>query len=313
MKILNKYRFIRGAKGDDPPTPALVPPPDNQNVLKSMSVSNSIDILCEGPIYGLVDQFGKKVYGLDMLKGIYLNKVPAMNASGEYNFRNILMEINLGTENQKPLVNFDKVFIYKPANFKLLGRINPNDKDERVDPNKNAPKRDFTAWAKQGGGGWPTQAQDSFVYVHHIKNKDVKKIQIAFIIEQLSDTISEGTGPGKAGKMGMNKRSNLELMIKYGVEGAKTFSAKTVIIDGLVLSPYAYMVGDESSTVNSPPGVGINPSTLANSLFNTFSLPSARGVGPITVGAGLAGGRGVGNSSSQETLREMIRQLQQGE
>lgn len=301
MKILNKYRFIRGAKGDDPPTPALVPPPDNQNVLKSISISQTIDVLCEGPIYGLVDQFGKKVYGLDMLKGIYLNKVPTMNASGEYNFRNILMEINLGTENQKPLVNFNKVYIYKPANFKLLGKINPNDTDPRPRVNKNDPPREFTAWAK-GGGGWPSEPQDPFIYVHHIRNKDVKKLQIALIIEQLSDTVSEGTGPGKAGKMGMNKRSSVELMIKYGVEGAKTFSAKTVIVDGLVLSPYAYMIGEESSTVNGPPGIQINPQTLANSLFNTAGIPSVNTYNDS---------RGVGGDSSQEALRKMIYQLAQ--
>lgn len=301
MKILNKYRFIRGAKGDIPPTPALVPPPDNQNVLKSISISHTVDALCEGPIYGLVDQFGKKVYGLDMLKGIYLNKVPTMNASGQYNFRNILMEINLGTENQKPLANFNKVYIYRPANFKLLGKIDPSDRDERPKVNPNDPPREFTAWAK-GGGGWPTEPQDPFVYVHHIRNKDVKKLQIALIIEQLSDTVSEGTGSGKAGKMGMNKRSSVQLMIKYGVEGAKTFSARTVIIDGLVLSPYAYMIGEESSTVNSPPGVQINPQTLANSLFNTAGIPSVNTYNDS---------RGVGGDSSQEALRKMIYQLAQ--
>ena len=75
---------------------------DNQNLLKSISISSSMDLLCEGPIYGLVDQFGRKIYGLDMLKGIYLNKIPVMNSRGEYNYRNVLMEINLGTENQKP-------------------------------------------------------------------------------------------------------------------------------------------------------------------------------------------------------------------
>jgi hypothetical protein len=212
------------------------------------------------------------------------------------------MEINLGTENQKPLVNFNKVFIYKPANFKLLGKINPNDTDLRAQVNTGDPPREFTAWAKQGGGGWPTEPQDPFVYVHHIRNKDVKKLQIAFIIEQLSDTISEGTGSGKAGKMGMNKRSRVELLIKYGIEGAKTFSAKTVIIDGLVLSPYAYMVGDESSTVNSPAGVGINPQTLANSLFNTAGVPSVNTYN---------GSRGVGGDSSQEALRKMIYQSAQ--
>lgn len=281
MKILNKYRFIRGAKGGDAPVPALVPPPDNQNVLKSITVANSVDVLCEGPIYGLVDQFGKKIYGLDMLKGVYLNKVPVMNAAGEYNFRNILMEINLGTENQKPLVNFNKVYIYKPANFKLLGKMDPNVSDDRADPNGGV-KRDFTAWAKQGGGGWPSQPQDPFVYVHHIRNKDVTKLQIAFIVEQLSDTVSEGDGKGKAGKMGMNKRHSMDLLIKYGIEGAKTFSAKTVRIEGLVLSPYAYMVGDGEAIMNTPAGVAINPQTLANTLFNTASLPSRGFFGMIT-------------------------------
>lgn len=297
MKILNKYRFIRGAKGSTP-TPALVPPPDNQNVLKSITVANSVDVLCEGPIYGLVDQFGKKVYGLDMLKGVYLNKVPAMNAAGEYNFRNILMEINLGTENQKPLVNFNKVYIYKPANFKLLGKMDPNERDLRK-PKGDVPERDFSAWAK-GGGGWPSQPQDPFVYVHHIRNRDVKKLQIAFIVEQLSDTISEGEGPGKAGKMGMNRRTSMDLLIKYGIEGAKTFSAKTVRIEGLVLSPYAYMVGDGEAIMNSPPGIGINPQTLANSLFNTAALPSAGGFGAS---------RAVGGSSNSDALREMVTQL----
>lgn len=211
------------------------------------------------------------------------------------------MEINLGTENQKPLANFNKVYIYRPANFKLLGKIDPNDRDERPKVNANDPPREFTAWAK-GGGGWPSEPQDPFVYVHHIKNKDVKKLQIALIIEQLSDTVSEGTGSGKAGKMGMNKRSSVQLMIKYGVEGAKTFSAKTVIIDGLVLSPYAYMIGEESSTVNGPPGIRINPQTLANSLFNTAGIPSVNTYNDS---------RGVGGDSSQEALRKMIYQLAQ--
>lgn len=269
MKILNKYRFIRGAKSDAP-VPKLVPPPDGQNVLKSLSLSSTVDALCEGPIYGLVDQFGKKIYGLDMLKGIYLNKIPVMNAYGEYNFRNILMEINLGTENQKPLVNFNNVHIFKAANFKLLGKIDPNEKDSRVGG-------DFTAWAK-GNNGWPTLPQDPFVYVHHIRNKDVKKLKIGFIIEQLYDTIDKGLGPGDTGKMGMNKASRVEIFIKWGLEGSKTFSARTVVIEGLVQSPYAYMIGDEVSTLDSSSGstssAGAFVGTFGSTIINSSAIPS---------------------------------------
>ena len=138
MKILNPLRFIKGASsgGGSSSVPALVPPKAARNDLKrSVSVMQLVDILCEGPIYGLVDQFGKKVYGLDMLKGVYLNGTPVMNNKGEYNFRNILMEINLGTENQKPLPNFKEVHVFKPSNFKLLGPIKGGEDDIR--PNKD--------------------------------------------------------------------------------------------------------------------------------------------------------------------------------
>jgi hypothetical protein len=281
MKILNKYRFIRGAKGGDAPIPALVPPPKNQDLLKSISIYQGIDALCEGPIYGLVDQFGKKIYGLDMLKGIYLNKVPAMNFAGE--------------------ANFNKIYIYKPANFKLLGKIDPNEQDIRPNgtplSNPRVERRNFSDWAM--GAGWPSQPQDPFVYVHHIRNKDVKKIQVAFVIEQLSDTVSEGEDKGKAGKMGMSKRTRMELMIRYGIEGSKTFSSKRVIIDGLVLSPYSYMVGEETSTVDGAAGSFGNPATLGGSVFNTAATPSVNT---------SKDSRLLNALSSEEVLRRMMYQ-----
>lgn len=256
MKILNKYRFARGAKAD-PPIPKLVPPPNGQNLLKSMSISDSVDALCEGPIYGLVDQFGKKVYGLDMLKGVYLNRVPVMNNAGEYNYRNILMEINLGTENQKPLANFNHVYIFKPANFKLLGKVDPFYRDIRPNneefSNSGVERRDFTSWA-QTQGGWPSTPQDPFIFVHHVKNKDVRKLMVSFMVDQLVDTISEGSGKGEPGSMGMSKKTSVELFLRWGVEGSKRFYSRRVKLDGIVTSPYAYMIGDMTATVDSTAG-----------------------------------------------------------
>jgi hypothetical protein len=263
MKILNKYRFIRGkGKGGDAPIPRLTPPPDSQNFLKSISISDAVDALCEGPIYGLVDQFGRKVYGLDMLKGVYLNKVPVMNNIGQYNYRNILMEINLGTENQKPLSNFNHVYISKNSNFKLLGPVDPNDQDIRPNgselSNPNVTPENFTKWAK--GSGWPDMPQDPFVFVHHIRNADVSKLKVGLMIDQLFDTVSEGSAKGEAGKMGHQKRAAVELLLKYGVEGSSQVFEKRVIIDGIVTSPYAYMI-DESSSSFSYANAGSRPPT----------------------------------------------------
>lgn len=258
MKILNKYRFV---KGGATPVARLVPPDASKNeILKSISVTSIVDALCEGPIYGLVDQFGKKVYGLDMLKGIYLNKIPVMNALGEYNFRSILMEINLGTENQQPLANFKEVYIYKPANFKLLGKIVPSDTDLRPKDladatNKKLSRLDFTGWAKTGGGNWPgrpgDKAQDPFIFVHQIKNKDVKKMAVSFTIEQLYDTVSEGESADNAGSLGTQTATSVDILMVWGLEGSATFAHKIWTIYGTVTSPYNCMYGGKSTAVFS--------------------------------------------------------------
>ena len=274
MKILNPYRFYKGkGGGDKAPVPALVAP-DSQSLLKSISISESVDLLCEGPIYGLVDQFGKKVYGLDMLKGIYLNKIPVMNYDGKYNFRNVVMEINLGTENQKPLENFKNVYIWRPASFKLLGPIVVNNAgiagspDHRADPN-NGSIRDFTGWAT----GWPTEAKDPFVYTHHIKNKDVKKIRLSLIVESLFDTVDKGSGPGQQGKMGMNRSTDLRISVTCGVEGSNKVIVKEYSIFGTVTSPYACMLGEPLGQFNSASYVG-SASSTGGAIFNTNSIVS---------------------------------------
>lgn len=274
--------------------PALVPP-DRQSVLKSISIFESVDILCEGPIYGLVDQFGKKVYGLDMLKGVYLNKIPVMNSKGEYNFRNVLMEINLGTENQKPLVNFKNVNIFKPSNFKLMGPIKgPSSRidgeDIRPDPNKWGATRDFVSWARNGGG-WPSVPQDPYIFIHHIKNKDVKKVKIGLIIENLFDTVDQGPEKGKAGTMGMSKSTRMDFILRYGLENTRYMVTRGVSIFGTVNSPYATMIGQKRqipnqsdfkfrTTTNPPdlPNTQVSNSRNVTSDFSEAALNSLREV-----------------------------------
>ena len=268
MKILNPLRFIKGAGGSKPPVPALVPPPDNQNLKKSISIYECVDLICEGPIYGLVDQYGKKVYGLDMLKGIYLNGNAVMNYKGEYNYRNVMMEINFGTENQKPLVNFKNVHIAKPANFKLLGPITPNPQPDEIRINPNGGTRNFIKWAINSEG-WPDKAQDPYLFIHKIKNRDVKKLKVSLIVEALMDTVSEGTGPGEAGKMGMSKASNLDLIFKWGVEGSPNYSSKRIPISGLVQSPWAYMIGNGSTSYTQAPTTSAVVASSSNQLANT--------------------------------------------
>jgi hypothetical protein len=270
MKILNPYRFLKGkggAGGKGGEDPKLVPPRE-QNLRRTVSLSETIDILCEGPIYGLVDQFGRKVYGLDMLKGVYLNGIPIMNNKGEYNFRNILMEINLGTENQKPLPSFKNVNIPKASGFKLLGPIkSSDDATERVLNQRVG--GDFVAWAR--AGDWPSENKDPFIFVHKIKNRDVKKVKISLLVEALSDTVDKKeklVGKGERNDIGTTKPATMTLFLTYGLENSYTVKSRTITIGGTATSPFAIMIGDSESeedaaTLSSAAKIAIG-GTIAN-------------------------------------------------
>ena len=120
------------------------------------------------------------------------------------------------------------------------------------------PGGNFVKWAKSSNG-WPSENQDPFVYIHKIKNKDVKKIKISLLIDQLFDTVSEGND--SSGGLGTNKATNLEINIKYGLDGGLILGNRHIVINGYVNSPYGLMIGDGSSmgvggTVNRNIGVG---------------------------------------------------------
>jgi hypothetical protein len=202
-----------------------------------------------------------------MLKGIYLNGNAVMNYKGEYNYRNVMMEINFGTENQKPLVNFKNVHIAKPVNFKLLGPITTQQDIRPLTPRAGVESRNFTLWAINSEG-WPDKAQDPYLFIHKIKNRDVKKLKVSLVVESLMDTVSEGRGKGDAGEMGMNKASSLDLIFKWGVEGSPNYSSKRIPISGLVQSPWAYMIGNGSTSYTQAPTTSTVAASSSNPLVN---------------------------------------------
>lgn len=214
----------------------LSPPDPGKKLKKSISVAEIVDLLCEGPIEGIVDPFGKKVYGLDMLKGVYLNGVPAMNVNGEYNYRNLMLEVNFGTEKQKALASFKNVYVTKSAGFRLLGPITLQD-DIRENPSRN-----FTSWARSNDG-WPTKPEETqapFIFNYLVRNREVKKLRVNFLIESLFDTKDSGKNAGTA------TESTLQLRLRWGLEGEPDFQVRDITFSGLVQSPYAYTIGDGS-------------------------------------------------------------------
>ena len=79
MKHILKKRSIAGAgKGGNEPKPPVYKPPDLGELQygASHSFAETIDLLSDGPIEGLVDRDGRVVDGLNLLQGIYFDDTP---------------------------------------------------------------------------------------------------------------------------------------------------------------------------------------------------------------------------------------------
>ena len=177
------------------------------------------------------------------------------------------------------MANFNNVYIYRPANFKLLGPVNVPSEQEVGGSNDTRNGKSFTSWAL----GYPTDVRDPFTFVHHIKNKDVRKIRISLIVEALSDTVDKGKEPGDTGDMGMSKPATVVIAVTHGIEGTKKATTKEYPISGTVTSPYAYMIGEPASQ-STTIGTGAVSSSGGVTLTRGSSpLPAGRGVGvPLT-------------------------------
>ena len=93
------------------------PSEEDKEKLQSTAFVKALDLLCEGPIEGIVDATGGLAEGSDILKGVYLNEVPVQLTTNSknplYNFRNVSVAYKKGTETQTPFyVGQDDAFYW---------------------------------------------------------------------------------------------------------------------------------------------------------------------------------------------------------
>jgi predicted phage tail protein len=96
-------RSIRGAGGDKKSKNAASvtqrPPQESPNTLRSRNVARIIDLLCEGPIQGLVNGD----------RSVFIDGTPLRNPDGTYNFKGISLSVRNGTPDQEHFDGFPAV------------------------------------------------------------------------------------------------------------------------------------------------------------------------------------------------------------
>jgi len=87
-----------GGKGKgSPPTPLLKPPAPDENSLQSFSQSETLDLICEGPIEGFCDSNGNLITdNRNIAKGVYFNGTVVQNANDTYNYRRLALNYAVG-------------------------------------------------------------------------------------------------------------------------------------------------------------------------------------------------------------------------
>lgn len=66
---------------------------EDQDNLRSMQIADVVDLICEGPVYGLSDG----------MRSVFINETPLMNDDGTMNFKNVAIEWRNGSQIQSPL------------------------------------------------------------------------------------------------------------------------------------------------------------------------------------------------------------------
>lgn len=234
--------------------PFILPPNISKGeLLLSTQVYDVVDLISEGPIYGLVDASGKAVSAGTpaMAKGIYLNDAPLMDStSNQVNYQNFDLDFRLGYPIQTPLTfpkNTSKEKIYQTD---LFGKWDWSDV-ETLDTRKvNQITVHYGKWQRPNNDPNKTTVIDEDIYppadptfvFHEVENSWVDKVRINVTVDALYRTTTQTID---SNGLGRHTASWLEFNVEYcirnkdGTLGSAT--TKTTKIQGLVeSSAYGY-------------------------------------------------------------------------
>ena len=250
---------IQGAGGGKkPPVPKLLPP-NSKDAKRSTQTLEVIDLICEGPIAGIVDEDGNVVEGEHLGKGIYLNGTPIRDSqSNAFNFRRFLAEYKQGFANQSSWSEDSFNYVSQTINVqhKLIGSwswgedgktaFNQNTSSRDYRTGKGSSSRQFGTWRglididdfPSDGAAIPGEE-----WVHTISNTYVNKATINVRIDSLRDTVAVGAGRGKSGDLGSLVSTTVKVRYQAGYYSeagtrAGAFFTKFEEYTALITNPY---------------------------------------------------------------------------
>ena len=251
-KIFKKKIRIAGSGGGGSPKPSFLMPPSSAAVKVGYQIYEALDLLCEGPVAGLVDAGGKFLEGTTARKdfasddnvvgsstngidkGVYFNEKQLRLQNNQASHSKYDMEFKDGQEYQTKSQIFTNAKKVERVQAKLAGaydmsgpsngaRTGTGSRDVRVE---GGPSRDFVNWQKYVPKEVLPKPYDFVNY-----DRDVDTIHVGMQIDQLFDTKSfSSKHDNEAGrsKMGTNQREKVSFTVKVGKvtkAGVKTESA----------------------------------------------------------------------------------------
>lgn len=191
--------------------------------LNSSSVIKIIDLLCEGPIQGLVN--GKQ--------GIFLNDTPVADNKGNLNFPKSEVNYNerTGVKDQKVLSGWNKTASGGPAGNSTVIDISQEIGENYSENLSNKGRR--KGLPKYGGGS----------HIFQITDEDTDSFELLFTIPQLFCTGMEGIAKGQLFNATIrlrvfvkNKNSKFKKVVSENITGISTsnyqFKTKTITLTG---------------------------------------------------------------------------------
>lgn len=254
---------------------------ENSPSFETESFYNSIDILCEGPIEGFVNNEGQTVNYINInnpttvSQGLYYNDIPVIDSKTNlYNFSQNGFLASFGEQSKNCSLYSQAIYEYKSRIYdisKALVLQNKLDEPPQY-PAQNTNNKTgfqeqiFSSLTLQAGSlneKYKKYKDYSTVVSHAVQNKYSEYFDINISLETLYTIVNNDTSPGAISFI--IEAQNLSTGINYYYFFNGSFIAK----GGAIILPFRIEIESIDKSVNNFPDININIYSLRGSVLSS--------------------------------------------